>query len=52
MLLYLSKWHEIYIVDYYEHACAAVIFLEFSVQRKYMFFISPYYLRKLIKVIK
>jgi hypothetical protein len=46
---YLFKSYEIYILVYWEHIRATVIFVEFNVHVCYMFIISPNYLNKIIK---
>jgi hypothetical protein len=43
----MSKWLEIYTVDYYDDMVATIIFVEFIVQFCYRFIKSPRHLNKL-----
>jgi uncharacterized membrane protein len=48
----MSKCNEIYIVVYWEHILATVIFVDFTVPFWYMFMKPPYYPNKLRNVLK
>jgi hypothetical protein len=48
----MSKWFQIWTVDFWEHVWATVILVEFMVHIWLVFIIPPNYLNKLRKCIK